>query len=80
MSDITYSQDKMFTTFYAENENGAILWNEMASQMDGVAKVLNFEAQKVISQIKQSGYSVAKAKKVTMSDDVLLSELGLAGL
>lgn len=75
MADITYTQDGMFTRFYAETKAGEAVWNEMAIMMGGTAAVLNFEANKVIAQIRAAGYTVAKAKKVTQSIDEILAEL-----
>lgn len=75
MTDITYTQDKMFTRFYPETEAGHNLYNQIAEQNNGVAAVLNFEASRVIYQIRAAGFKVAKAKKVTMSDSELLAEL-----
>lgn len=75
MADITYTQDGMFTRFYPETKDGEVVWNEMANQMGGTAAVLNFEANKVIAQIRAAGYKVAKAKKVTQSIDEILAEL-----
>ena len=75
MSDLTYTQDGMFTRFYPETDAGQIVWNEMASKMNGVAAVLNFESAKVISQIRSAGYKVSKAKKCNQSVDDILKEL-----
>ena len=67
----------MFTRFYAETEQGAVAWNQMASELDGAAAVLNCEAKRVISELRKAGYVVAKAKPERVSDDDLLSELGV---
>ena len=77
--DITYKQDGMFTRFFPESTAGEAVWNEMASKMDGVAAVLNFEAKAIIAQIRAAGYKVAKAKpvKLDMADDELLAALGV---
>lgn len=68
MTDLTYIQDKMFTTFMPETPAGETAWCEMAKKMDGVAKVFNFEANNVILQLRRAGYKVAKAKKVTKKE------------
>ncbi len=75
-TDLTYSQDKMFTTFYAESAAGEDAWREMANKMNGVAKVLNFEAKALIIQLRGFGYSVRKAAKPTQTIDQILKELG----
>jgi hypothetical protein len=79
MTDLTYTTDGMFTRFFPESTQGEAVWNEMASKMDGVAAVLNFEAKAVIAQMRQAGYKVAKAKpvKLDMSDEELLAALGV---
>ncbi len=78
-ADITYKNDGMFTRFFPETKAGESVWCEMVEQ-HGVAAVLNFEAQRVIAQIRAAGYKVAKAKKApawTAADDQLLAELGV---
>jgi hypothetical protein len=75
MTDLTYTTGDIFTRFYPETTAGENVWREMAKQ-DGVAAVLNFEAAKVIAQIRRAGYSVAKAKKSNISVDDIFAELG----
>lgn len=77
MTDLTYTKDKMFTTFYPETKSGELAWNEMASKMNGVAKVLNCESNNVISQLRNAGYKVKKADKPDMSIEEILKELCL---
>jgi hypothetical protein len=73
--DLTYTQSGMFTRFMPESTAGEDAWREMANAMNGVAAVLNFEASKVISQLRKAGYKVGKAKPVKISDDELLRAL-----
>lgn len=75
MTDLEYTNGKMFTTFYANTDAGIAAWNEMASKMQGVAKVLNFESQRVIKELKSAGYTVKKAKKSKISMDQIFKEL-----
>ena len=75
--DLTYTQTGMFTRFIPESKAGEDAWREMANKMGGVAAVLNFEAKNVISQLRNAGYKVGKAKPVKMSDDKLLEALGV---
>ena len=72
--DITYSVDGMFTRFYPETPCGKDVWIEMAKE-DGVAAVLNFEAQSIIRQIRKAGYKVAKAKPPVESIEDILKQL-----
>lgn len=73
--DITYTQDGLFTRFYAETEAGHSVWNEIAAQCGGVAAVLNPQAAGTIAQIRAAGYRVAKAKLPDMSIEQILKEL-----
>jgi len=75
MTDLTYTQNGMFTRFYPETKGGEMVWNEMAAQMGGVAAVLNIHAQSVIKQIRDAGYKVSKAKKTNLRIDDILAEL-----
>ena len=79
MTDLTYTQDGMFTRFFPVTDAGVDAWRVMAEK-DGVAAVLSFEAARVIAQLRKAGYSVAKAKKEKISVaeiDSLLAELGV---
>lgn len=66
--DLTYTQCRMFTRFIAQSTAGEDAWREMASKMNGVASVLNFQAKAVISQLRAAGYKVSKAKPVTKKE------------
>lgn len=73
--DLTYIQDKMFTRFMPESTAGEDAWCEMASKMNGVAAVFNFEATKVISQLRKAGYKVGKAKPEPIPSNEEIDEL-----
>jgi hypothetical protein len=79
MTDLTYTQDKMFTRFIPVTTDGENLWRQMVEQ-NGSAVVLNVEANLVMAQIRKAGYKVSKAPKakpVTAGEiDTLLAELG----
>jgi hypothetical protein len=77
MIDLTYTSDKMFTRFIPETTAGETVWRQMYEQ-HGAAAVLNFEAARVIAEMRKAGYKVGKAKpvKLDMSDDELLAALG----
>ncbi|TXH10081.1 MAG: hypothetical protein E6R04_06520 [Spirochaetes bacterium] len=75
MEDLEYTTDGLFTRFYPQTRAGEVAWKEMA-QFDGTAAVLNFEARRVISDLRRAGYSVAKAKaRGAESIDEILKEL-----
>lgn len=76
MTDLEYIKGKMFTRFMPNTPAGETVWREMAKK-DGVAAVLNFEADSVLRQIRSAGYTVSKAKKPDMTDDQILQELGI---
>ena len=80
MTDLTYTQDNMFTRFVAASKEGEAVWREMAKE-DGVAAVLNNQAQSVINQIRNSGYSVKKSKPVTKKEmQIIFDELAELGV
>lgn len=76
--DITYTKDEMFTRFMPETYAGEAMWREMYDKHSAAA-VFNFEAKRVIAEMRAAGYSVGKAKpvKLSMSDEELLAELGV---
>ena len=74
--DLTYTQDKMFTRFIPETKEGEAVWREMYDK-HGAAAVFNFEAARVIAEMRKAGYKVGKAKPIKMSDDELLELLGV---
>ena len=79
--DLTYTQSGMFTRFMPETTAGEDAWREMASKMDGVAAVLNFQAKAVISQLRAAGYKVGKAKPVTKKEmNDIYAELKALGI
>lgn len=78
MTDLIYYTDKMFTRFIPETDAGVVAYNQMAEKINGVPVVFNFEAARVIKQLRDAGYLVAKAKKTktwVVSDDELMAEL-----
>lgn len=75
MTDITYSNEGLFTCFYAESRDGDALMSQIVAQNEGSNKILSIHAKSVIAQIRKAGYKVKKAKKVTMSDSDLLDAL-----
>ena len=72
MTDLTYSQNEMFTKFFPVTVAGEAAWRTMAqADKDGVAAVLNQHAKSVIAQLRRAGYSVAKAKSNVSLHDIL---------
>lgn len=76
MTDLTYTNDGLFTRFYPETDEGENAWREMALE-DGVAAVMSVHAKAVIAQLRAAGYVVRKAKPCAMSVDDILAELGV---
>lgn len=76
MTDLEYTKGKMFTRFMPNTPAGETVWRELAKN-DGVAAVLNFEADSVLRQIRSAGYTVKKAGKPDMTVDEILKELEL---
>ena len=63
IADIRYTNDELFTTFISGSSAGDSLMSQLMEQMDGTNKVFNFEAKRVIAQIRNAGYSVKKITK-----------------
>lgn len=74
MADLEYFQSGLFTRFVANTPAGEDAWRVMAEK-DGVAAVLSVHAKNVIAQLRRAGYSVAKAKPVTIPIEEILKEL-----
>lgn len=76
MTDLTYTQDSMFTRFVPQTDAGESVWRSMVEQ-HGAAAVLNHEAKRVMVEMRKAGYKVAKAKPVKAGEiDAILAELG----
>ena len=78
MSDLTYTQDGMFTRFIPVTTAGEDAWRTMAAESNGTPAFLNHLAKGVISQLRAAGYKVTKARPVKVSDkeiDNLLAQL-----
>ena len=76
MTDLAFLQDDMFTCFFANNEKGLAAWKIIAANNEGVAKILNTHAYRVITQLQEAGYMVTEAAATTSEfDDDILSGL-----
>ena len=63
MTDLTYLESGLFTTFLPESKQGEEVLNDMMKQNAGSNKVLTIHLKSTISQLRKAGYEVKKAKK-----------------
>lgn len=76
--DLTYSDDGLFVTFYAETPAGVQAYNVMAHTQGGDARCFAQHLPAILAQLRAAGYRVAKHKPATSAgpdDDALLAEL-----
>ncbi len=73
--DLTFTNDGVFVTLYAETEAGKDAWRVMAEQMGGVARIYSLHFASVKAQLKAAGYVIRKATKPAQSIDDILDEL-----
>lgn len=72
MIDLEYICNGLFVSFMPVSEAGKVAWEQMEAQRS--SKVLCIHADAVKAQLRQAGYTVRKARKVTTSaDDLLLA-------
>lgn len=77
MTDITYTQNGIWTKFIPTTDAGEVVFCEMMDK-DGVAAVLNSQAKSVIAQIRKAGYTISKSKPATKKEmDEIYRELGI---
>jgi hypothetical protein len=77
MTDLSYTTNGLFTTFYANTDKGVEAWSVMANHQGGNAKVLTMHLANVKRQLKKAGYSVSKEKPSKMTMDEILNELAI---
>lgn len=77
MTDVTYLNQGLFTTFFPQTPAGETAWRTMAATKGGeCGTVLTVHLVNVIRQIRRAGLTVAAARKPTSSDlDAIMSEL-----
>ena len=78
MHDLSYTQDGMFTQFIPNTPAGESAWRTMHEK--NATAVLNIHAKAVLKQLRDAGYTVAKAKPVKLSHNdinAMLAELGV---
>lgn len=76
MKDLSYINTGMFTRFIPNTPAGEDAWRVMALE-DGCVAVLTMHLDSVLRQLRKAGYSVGKDVPVRISDDELLTELGI---
>lgn len=79
-ADLTYhAKDDMFTSFLPNTPAGENAWRELSAQNGGDGNVLTVNAEEVAQQLRDKGFTVAKAAPATPFDkkeaDELLAEL-----
>ena len=81
MTDLVYIRQGLFTAFIPETKAGEEAFRQIcAAQGDHTGKILTAHVESTLAQLRKAGYSVKKAKRVTLptiDDDELLKELGL---
>ncbi|MGF6996768.1 hypothetical protein [Paraburkholderia sp. GAS32] len=76
-TDISYKKDGLFTTFFADSQQGGTAVSDLMTQNGGSNKVLTIHADAVITQLRAAGYTVRKARPVSAKEvDSILAELG----
>jgi len=76
MTDLTYTKNGMFTTFYPETPQGKEAWTDMHNQGAPNGRILSIHAKDVLAQLRKAGYGVKRAKPVTVADmDAIFAEL-----
>ena len=81
MTDLTYTQNGMFTRFIAASDVGEDAWRQMAKALGGDVAILNSQLKSTLYQLRKAGYKVTKAKKVTKKEmNGIFAELEALGL
>lgn len=81
MTDLIYTQNDLFTTFYAQTKEGEQAEREIASKCDGLPQVFNIHAKSTIAQLRKAGFTVAKSKKATKADfEAIFEEMDALGI
>jgi hypothetical protein len=76
MSDLTFLNQGIFTAFFPQTKAGESAWNEIAKATENTGKVFTAHFPQVLKQLREAGYSVAKAKKAKPGDlDKILEEV-----
>lgn len=77
ITDLTYTKDGLFATFWPETPQGQEAWSEIAKQNGGVAKVLVIHLDSALYQLRQAGYVVKcrRSLEVDIDEAQLLSAL-----
>ena len=74
MSDLMYTQNGLFTRFFANTKDGETAINEII-RVTGDNIVRNDHLKSVLKQLRKSNYKVCKAKTTKKSKEKVLAEL-----
>jgi hypothetical protein len=68
MIDLTYLNQGLFTVFFPKSKSGEEAWQEIASKTQGTGKIFTMHLKDTLKQLRNAGFTVAKAKKPTKAD------------
>ena len=68
MIDLIYLKQGIFTAFFPQTKVGESAWIELARATENTGKVFTAHLPQVLKQLREAGYSVAKAKKAKPGD------------
>ena len=81
MSDLTYTQQGLFTRFIATSDAGEVAWKIIAEKMNGDAIIFSMHLKSTLHQLRKAGYRVSKAKPVTKKEiKKIFDEMDALGL
>lgn len=81
MTDLTYTQQGLFTRFIATSKSGEDAWKVIAEKMNGDAVIFSMHLKSVLRQLRKAGYKVSKAKPVTKKEmNKIFDEMDALGL
>lgn len=74
--DLEYRINGMFTQFIPNTKAGECAFNAIAAHTDGTGNIFTAHLDSTLKQLRAAGYSVCRARKVSLvDDDALLAEL-----
>jgi hypothetical protein len=77
MSDFNYGVSGMWIYLMPNTERAIEAFNgPIAAQSEGTGKFLAIHLPEIRSQLRSAGFTLSKAKRSTIRDEVLLEELG----
>ena len=76
MTDFNYTESDFFTMLMPNNDEAVVVYNEIAGHFDGVARFPSYMKPDIFKQIKDAGYTIRKARKISDKEmDNILAEL-----